>query len=59
MMASVYVMPYERSEAMEAYRDRLTPAQVDEIDDAPESAIIKIDFGVGAPGTRVTVIEEG
>jgi hypothetical protein len=59
MMASIFIMPHERGEALEAYRDRLTEAQVDEIDEAPETAIIKLDFGVGAPGTLVTVIEEG
>lgn len=59
MMASVFIEPHERWEAIEAYRDRLTPEQVDQIEEAPEGAIINLCFGVGAAGTQITVIEEG
>lgn len=59
MMAAVFIEPHERFEALEAYRDRLTPEQIDEIGDAPDGAIIQLRFGVGMAGTQVTIIEEG
>lgn len=59
MIATVFIEPHERSEAVDAYRDRLTAEQVDEITDAPESAIVRLSFGVGAVGTTVQIIEEG
>lgn len=59
MMAAVFIEPHERHEALEAYQDRLSPAQRDEIEQAPEGAIIRLSFGIGAVGTVVTVIEEG
>lgn len=59
MMAAVFIEPHERGEALEAYKDRLTAEQVEQIEDASESAIIRLRFGFGAPGTQVTVIEEG
>jgi predicted ribosome quality control (RQC) complex YloA/Tae2 family protein len=57
LTASVFIEPHERHEAVEAYKDRLTPEQVDEIDDAPDEAIIQLKFG--AAGTQIVVIEEG
>lgn len=59
MNAAIYIEPHERSEAIEAYRDRLNAEQINEIYDAPDSAIIRLDFGLGAPGVTVQVIEEG
>jgi hypothetical protein len=59
MMASVFIEPHERHDAIVAYRDRLTPEQIDQIEDAPEGAIINLRFGVGQPGTTVQIIEEG
>lgn len=59
MIAAVFIEPHERAEALEAYKDRLTPEQVEQIDDAPETAIIQLRFGIDAAGTVVTVIEEG
>lgn len=59
MIAVIFIEPHERSEAVEAYRDRLNAEQVDEIYDAPDGAIIRIDFGVGVSGVTVQVIEEG
>lgn len=59
MMAAVFIEPHERFEALEAYRDRLTAEQIDEIDNAPDSAIIKLSFGMGAAGTTIQIIEEG
>jgi hypothetical protein len=58
-MATVFIEPHERYEAVEAYRDRLSPEQIDEIADAPDGAIVQLRFGVGATGTQVTIIEEG
>lgn len=59
MIASIFIQPHERHEALEAYKDRLTPEQIEEIEDAPESAIINLRCNIGQPGTQVTVIEEG
>lgn len=59
MIASVFIEPHERSEAIEAYRDKLSPEQIQQIEEAPGGAVINLQFGVGAPGTRLRVIEEG
>jgi hypothetical protein len=59
MNAMIFIHPHERGEAIEAYRDRLTPEQIDEIRDAPEDALVQLNFGITAPGTKVIVIEEG
>lgn len=59
MMAAVFIEPHERAEAIDAYRDRLTAEQIDQIDDAPEGALIRLSFGIGAAGTAVQIIEEG
>ena len=59
MNALVFIMPHERGEAIEAYRDKLTLEQIDDIRDAPDEAIVQLNFGVGIEGTRVIVIEEG
>ncbi len=59
MMAAVFIEQHERFDAVEAYKDRLTPEQIDAILDAPDSALIQLRFGVGAAGTDVMVIEEG
>jgi len=59
MNVLVFIEPHERFEAVEAYRQRLTPAQIREITDAPDGALVQLNFGVGIEGTRVIVIEEG
>lgn len=59
MQFDIYIEPHERYEALEAYADWLSATQVDEIKDAPESALIRIRRGVGQPMTTVWVIEEG
>lgn len=59
MMAAVFIEPHERGDAVDAYKDRLTLDQIDEIYDAPDGAIIKLSFGVAVPGTQITIIEEG
>lgn len=59
MLALVFIEPHERFEAVEAYKDRLTPEQIEEVTEAPEGAIIQLNFGVGIEGTRVIIIEEG
>lgn len=59
MQAIVFIEPHERFEAVEAYRQRLTPAQIEEVTDAPEGALVQLNFGVGIEGTRVIIIEEG
>lgn len=58
-MFSIFIEPHERHEAVEAYRDKLTQAQIGEISDAPETAIINLRFGVGSAGTKIVVLEEG
>lgn len=55
MLVSIYVEPHERYEAIEAYRDRLTAELIAEIEDAPDGARIRLQFG-GGP-SRVTVLE--
>lgn len=57
--ASIFIMPHERHDAVEAYQNRLTPEQIEEINDAPEEAIINLQFGINAPETKITIIEEG
>ncbi len=57
MIANVFIEPHERYEALEAYKDRLTEGQIDQINEAPEGAIIQLKFD--GTGTRVIVIEEG
>ena len=59
MKAVVFIEPHERYEAVEAYRQRLTPAQIDEVTDAPEGALVQLNFGVGIEGTKIIIIEEG
>ena len=59
MNAMIFIEPHERGEAIEAYGDRLTQEQIDEIEDAPEGALVQLNFGIAAPGTKVIVIEEG
>lgn len=59
MNALIFIQPHERFEAIEAYRDRLTQEQIDEIEDAPEGALVQLNFGITAPGTKVIIIEEG
>ncbi len=59
MNAIVFIQPHERFEAAEAYKDRLTAEQIDEITEAPDGAIVQLNFGVGIKGTRVIIIEEG
>lgn len=57
MIMDVYIEPHERHEALEAYRQWLSPQQESEIEDAPESAIIRLSRVRDT--TTVTVIEEG
>lgn len=59
MIAAIYIEPHERFEAIEAYRDRLTAEQIDEISDAPDGALVQLKFDIGMAGTTITVIEEG
>ena len=59
MKAIVSIEPHERYEAVEAYRQRLTQAQIEEVTNAPEGAIVQLNFGVGIDGTKVVIIEEG
>ncbi len=59
MAMCVFIQPHERGEAIEAYKDWLTPEQIDEIDEAPETALVKITRDFNHPGTKITIIEEG
>jgi hypothetical protein len=59
MKAMVFIEPHERYEAVEAYRQRLTQTQVEEVTNAPEGAMVQLNFGVGIDGTQVIIIEEG
>lgn len=59
MMATVFIEQHERFDAVEAYRERLTPEQIDTILQADDSAIIRLDLGIGVVGAQVMIIEEG
>lgn len=59
MNAIIFVMPHERGEAIEDYGDRLSAEQIEEIRDAPETALVQLNFGITTPGVKVIVIEEG
>lgn len=59
MMAAVFIEPHERFEALAVYRDRLTPEQIEQIEDAPDGALIRLSFGIGAAGATLQIIEEG
>lgn len=56
---AVYITPDERDEGLVAYADKLSAEQVVQIEDAPESAVIKIAWDFGGGPSVVTVIEEG
>jgi hypothetical protein len=59
MNAMIFIEPHERGEAIEAYGDKLSAEQIEEIRDAPDTALIQLNFGITAPGVKVIVIEEG
>lgn len=50
MMASIFIEPHERFEAIQVYRDRLTDKQVEQIEEAPDGALINLRFGIGERG---------
>ena len=54
MTFTIFIEPHERFEALDAYRDRLTAEQIDEINDADEGARIKLEISGG--GATVTVL---
>ncbi len=58
-MIMVFIQPHERREAIEAYEDRLTREQVEQIEDAPDEAIVRLSWGINVPGTTIQIIEEG
>lgn len=57
MNIQVVIEPHERLEALEAYKDWLTPEQREQIEDAPESALIGLNR-INRE-TFVHIIEEG
>jgi hypothetical protein len=59
MNAMIFIQPHERGEAIEAYGDKLSAEQIDEIRDAPETALVQLNFGITAPGAKIIIIEEG
>lgn len=56
---AVYIVPDERHEGILAYGDKLSADQIDEIEDAPATAIIKLAWGFDGGPAVITVIEEG
>lgn len=56
---AVYITPDERHDGLTAYADKLSSEQREQIEEAPESAIIKIAWGFDGGPSVVTVIEEG
>lgn len=59
MRAAIFIEPHERHDALEAYTDCLTAAQVEEIEEAPESALIKLDVDLSARTCSLLIIPEG
>ena len=57
MNITVFIEPHERFEALQAYSARLSDVQRDQIEDAPETAIIRLQLWPGK--SNVTIIEEG
>ena len=55
---AVWIEPHERSDAVESFRDRLSPEQITEIFDADDAALIRITWSHGQ-SAHVTVVEEG
>ncbi len=53
----IFIEPHEHSEAIEAYKDRLTKAQIDLIHEAEDTALVLLDIRNGK--TEVMIIEEG
>lgn len=61
MIIRVFIEPHERVDALEGYAGWLSPDQVDEIMDAPETALVSLKL-TSIDGVRtcdLTVIEEG
>lgn len=56
MAITVWIEPHEIGEALEAYKGWLTEAQVQEITNAPDGALVKLVKSAG--GTNVQIIEE-
>lgn len=57
-MIAIDIAPHERSEAIEAYKDRLTVEQIEQIKNAPETAPILIMFRFGGDWNH-TVVQVG
>ena len=47
-VAVVFIAPHERCEAIEAWRDRLSPSHIRLIQDAPDDAVIRLYVSDGA-----------
>ena len=58
VQAEIFIYPHERSEALDQYCDWLTPEQVDEIEEAPETALVKLSVNLGAGTSTVLIIPE-
>ena len=60
-MIAIWIEPHERREAIEAYAARLAPAMVEQIEDAPETALIQLFFNICGDPTMnsVQIIPEG
>ena len=56
--ASIYIAPHERHEAIDVWSDMIPPEQLDEIDEAPENAVIVLQFCKGEKYATVKIIEE-
>lgn len=57
MNIRVVIEPHERREAIEAYRQWLSPEQDKEIEDAPDGALVFIERVNGS--TTIRIVEEG
>jgi hypothetical protein len=58
---AIWIEPHERSEATDAYRDRLSAEQIKQIEDAEDGALIQLQMNICGDPTinRVLIIPEG
>lgn len=59
LVQDLFIEPEDREAAIKHCRDRLTIAQVVEIQHAPKTALVRISFVDGQPNANVLIIPEG
>lgn len=61
MIATIWIEPHERHEAIQAYKDRLSPAEIEQIKNAPETALVRLDMNIcdDRSISAIHIVEEG